>query len=162
MAIRAFFRCRLIKQNRPAVHFPLSFVAIPARYMGVRSRQEEAGLAVIETGHPPFRDVVTDVALRLPGCGMKLSHVNIFVASSTLRGRVAKSGAAQVRRKRSRFMAKVTGHGAMPGGEREPGGRMIELRQVAPGAGVVTTHAADNRGARLSRRRCSKLPPVGI
>ena len=162
MATGAILRRGLVHQNQPAIYFPLVLVAIAARHLGVRSIKWESGLAVIEVSHPPFCVVMTDGAFRLLGCDFKLPGVNVFMAAGAGCGSIAKHDPAKARRERSGFVAQVAGNAAMPGGERKPGGRMVELGDIAPGLEVVTARTAGGRGTGLGREAGAKLAPVGI
>src|ERR1019366_10369925 len=162
MATGAILGRRLIHQNRPAIYLSLVLVAIAARHLGVRSIKRESGFTMIEVGYPPHCVVMTDGAFRLLGCDFKLPGVNVFMAAGAGHGSIPKHGPAKARRERSGFVAQVAGHAAMPGGERKPGGRMVEFGDIQPGLEVVTTRTAGGRGTGLGREAGAKLAPVGI
>lgn len=123
----------LIEENLLVFHLLYVRVALSAAYINVNAFQlEERSRVVIKDGRLPFVRVVATRAADHLSVFDKLGGVRIGVtAFAVVRGRL-EVNVNQANFQVLRLVAINAGHGAMGAEKFEPGGRVIEFREISP------------------------------
>lgn len=157
----------MIGHHTSAVDLPLVVVTQPARHVLMRAGERKRGACiVVELGRGPAAGVVTRPALHHAFASLELPGVNVLMtARATLGGRLerdlAQAGARSCLGIR-RPMAIQAAEYAMPPGEREGCGFVIEILQLAPRAHAVTRFANALTGFQMRLGDCGKLALMRI